>query len=113
MEKNFVPKYKYFTNGKDVVVAVSTYRKKTVRGVAKCSPQDTFNLEAGKALAKARCDRKIADMKVKNMINLSKLYKDAMNYYWEKSKKFHECSVSAMEDRKAAEKEIENILKGL
>ena len=42
------------------VIAVSTYEGKTVRGVAKCDPQDTFNMEKGRELAAARCNQKVA-----------------------------------------------------
>ena len=65
MRKNFVPKYRYYTNGKNVVVAVASYAGRTVRGVAKCSDQDEFNLETGKKLAAARCAMKIAKKRVK------------------------------------------------
>ena len=54
-----------FTNYKYVVtpnkvIALSTYGGRTVRGVAKCHPNDTFNVEFGKALAAARCNQKVA-----------------------------------------------------
>ena len=54
-----------FTNYKYVVtptkvIALSTYGGRTVRGVAKCHPGDTFNEEVGKALAAARCNEKVA-----------------------------------------------------
>ena len=54
-----------FTNYKYVVtpnkvIALSSYAGRTVRGIAKCHPGDTFNEETGKALAAARCNEKIA-----------------------------------------------------
>lgn len=52
-------KYKIFS-GPNKVVAVSSYAGRKVRGVAKCAPGDTFNLEKGKDLAIARCAFKIA-----------------------------------------------------
>lgn len=42
-----------------VVVAISKYAGKIVKGVAKCSQDDAFSLEAGKKLAAARCDFKV------------------------------------------------------
>lgn len=42
------------------VIAVSTYEGKIVRGVAKCDPQDTFDMEKGRELAAARCNQKVA-----------------------------------------------------
>ena len=113
MSKEFIPKYSYFTNNKDVVVAVTTYHQKKVRGIAKCNPEDVFDLEKGKKLAKARCDAKVADLKVKRMIKLSNIFNEGMISDWEKSKKFHNYAVSAMEERRKAEKEIQEILKGL
>lgn len=42
-----------------VVVALSTYAGKVVKGVAKCIASDAFSLEKGKQLAAARCDLKV------------------------------------------------------
>ena len=64
MKKNFIPRYRYYTNGKDTVVAVSTYAGETVRGVAKCAPEDEFDLAKGKKLAAARCAKKVAKKRV-------------------------------------------------
>ena len=52
-------KYKIFT-GLNKVIAISTYAGRVVRGVAKCAPGDTFDIEKGKNLAIARCAAKIA-----------------------------------------------------
>lgn len=59
--------YQYkFYNSNNKVIAVSTFAGKPVRGVAKCNPNDTFSLEDGKALAAARCDKKIATKRLKS-----------------------------------------------
>ena len=42
------------------VIVLSKYAGKDVRGVAKCSPNDRFDLETGETLAKLRCDEKVA-----------------------------------------------------
>ena len=47
-----------------VVVAVSTFAGKTVRGVAKCHPNDKFDAEAGTKLALARCNLKVAQKRL-------------------------------------------------
>lgn len=57
-------KYKFY-QGTDEVVAVSTYAGKTVRGKAKCHPDDVFNLQDGKELAAARCQKKISEKRLK------------------------------------------------
>ena len=53
-------KYKFYNDGKNKIVAVSTYAGKTVRGVAKCDPRDDFDMTKGEDLAMARCAEKIA-----------------------------------------------------
>ena len=53
--------YKIYRDDKNKVVAVSSYAGKTVRGVAKCDPRDTFDLSSGQRLAEARCGVKIAE----------------------------------------------------
>lgn len=63
-------KYRFYTATKVTgepyrVIAVSTYEGKTVRGVAKCDPKDTFDLELGKQLAAARCNQKIAQRRAR------------------------------------------------
>lgn len=47
------------------VIAVTTYKGRTVRGVAVCSLNDTFNTEYGCGIAIARCECKIADIRCK------------------------------------------------
>lgn len=44
-----------------VVVATSTYAGKTVRGVARCHPNDEFDIDKGIQLAVYRCKLKVAD----------------------------------------------------
>ena len=52
-------KYKVITLPTSVI-AISTYAGKTVKGIAKVDPRDTFDPEVGKQLATARCAEKIA-----------------------------------------------------
>lgn len=60
-------RYKFFVTD-NKVVCVSTYAGKSVRGIAKCDPKDTFNLEGGKGLAQARVDYKIAEKRLKRAL---------------------------------------------
>lgn len=55
--KNF--DYKFIVTD-NKVIALSHDAGKVVRGVAKCSPNDEFNVEFGKKLAAARCNLKVA-----------------------------------------------------
>lgn len=76
-------RYKFFVSD-NKVVCVSSYAGKAVRGIAKCDPKDTFNVEAGKQLAQARCDFKIAEKRVKRSAErydeAIKLLADVMAY---------------------------------
>lgn len=70
-----IEKYKYVirparvdadgTEHGPVVIAISHYAGKTVRGVAKCAPNDVFDESYGKQLAAARCDAIIAEKRMK------------------------------------------------
>ena len=77
-------RYRFYVNGNQVI-CVSSYAKKPVKGVAKCSPEDTFNEEIGKQLAKLRCDAKVAKQRVKRAKedrNLAaKWLNNSMDYY--------------------------------
>lgn len=83
----------YVTDNK--VICVSSYAGKAVRGVAKCDPKDTFNLEDGKKLAQARCDYKIAKKRVlrarakhaeaTKALSDAREYQDKMQSYYDES----------------------------
>lgn len=109
-------RYKYYVaktvDGKPYkVVAVSTYCGHNVRGVAKCSNEDEFDLEKGMKLAAARCNEKIAEKRVmracykyKDAIELHNeaiLYQDKMNAYY----------ADAIQARANAKKTVEELLK--
>lgn len=80
MKKNFVPKYKYYTDDKRVV-AVSTYAKKNVRGVAVCNDDDVFDFDFGKKLAKIRCDRKINEKRLKYLNDRVEKFNALIDYF--------------------------------
>ena len=58
-----IEKYRYATTGKKVI-AITTYAGKTVRGVALCHDEDTFDMEQGKRIAAARCAVKVAQKRL-------------------------------------------------
>ena len=49
----------------DKVYCITKFAGKAIKGVAKCDPEDTFNLDTGKKLAQLRCIAKIAKKKHK------------------------------------------------
>jgi hypothetical protein len=62
--RKFEYKYK-IDEAHRTIVAMSTFAGKTVVGVARCAAEDTFDIEAGKRLAAARCNLKIAEKRMK------------------------------------------------
>ncbi len=83
-------KYKFFVFGNQVV-AVSTYAGKTVRGVAKCHPDDAYDVEKGKMLAALRCNARIAEKRLnranekvkdatRQLVNSQEHYSDMRQY---------------------------------
>lgn len=83
----------YVTDNK--VICVSSYAGKAVRGIAKCDPKDTFDLETGKKLAQMRCDYKIAQKRVlrarakhaeaTKALGDAREYQDKMQSYYDES----------------------------
>lgn len=57
-------RYQTYLAGEKKIIVVSRYAGKVVRGVAKCSPGDTYNVEKGEKLARLRCDEKISEKRV-------------------------------------------------
>lgn len=68
--------YKIHTkrNGKKEVVAISSYAGKTVKAKAICSPEDTYDEELGKEIARLRCAVKIDEKRARR----AKKEKDAL-----------------------------------
>lgn len=80
MERTY--KYKYVINEESkTVVALSTFAGKVVRGVARCAPNDVFDVEKGKKLAAARCAMKIAHKRLRRAEALAKWANDTYKYY--------------------------------
>ena len=70
-------KYQFYHNiDAGTVVCTTMYKGQIVRGVAKCNPEDDFNLEIGKMLAYLRCKQKFAWKKLKHA---SEVYTEANN----------------------------------
>ena len=67
--------YKIYHHDNEVI-AVSTFAKRMVRGVAKCDPRDEFDHKKGEALAIARCDLKVAEKRMKRADKKVKFYKE-------------------------------------
>lgn len=113
MRKNFVPKYRFYTNGKNLVVAVTSFQGQNVRGVAKCNEQDEFDLETGKKLAAARCAVKIAKKRVKYAKREREHWQRMMALETEFLMKAEDRYSDAIEIEKQAKHAYEELIKGL
>lgn len=91
-------RYRFIQTG-NKVICISTYAKKVVKGIAKCSPNDEFDLEFGKELAKLRCDVKIADKRANraaekyieaedNLYEANQYFCDMKDYYYDSENKY-------------------------
>ena len=65
----------HYNSNSNTIVCTTVYKGQTIRGIAKCSPEDSFDMEAGKRLAYLRCRKKFAKKKCKRA---SKAYRDAV-----------------------------------
>lgn len=81
----------YFDKKNSTIICVSSFAGKTIKGYAKCHPNDDFNEDLGKELAKLRCDLKVARARYKHAskkalaahhaANCAKAYSDKMWRY--------------------------------
>ena len=90
-----IERYKFverpMKNGTVQVIAISTYMGKVVKGVANCSPEDSYDFTTGMELAAARCGLKIAYKRhsralakreeAKRMLEEAQNYLERMNEY--------------------------------
>jgi hypothetical protein len=69
-------KYQFHYNSENkMIICTTTYKGQTIRGVAKCGPDDEFNMAIGKKLAYLRCRQKFAKKKLKRAL---KAHEDAV-----------------------------------
>lgn len=106
-------RYKYFSNGTGEIIAISHYAGKTVRGIAKCSPQDNFDLDKGKALACARCTLKIAKKRKKRAAERIQEAKNTFQKAERELKRMHQYYADSCREYDKAEIELRNIVENL
>jgi hypothetical protein len=103
-----MPNYKFYSTD-NKIIATSSFAGKTVKGVAKCDPADTFSTEFGEKLAAARCNKKVALKRVK--CASAKLI--AAGVALEKAQKHLESMVSYYGDSIKRLREADDEVKGL
>lgn len=56
----------YLDKNTKTVICTTTYKNESIRGVAKCNPEDVFDVDIGKVLAYSRCKQKLAKKKLQH-----------------------------------------------
>lgn len=102
-------KYKIYIDEKNKkVIAATRYAGRVIKATATCSPEDTFNIEFGSALAIARCKQKVARVKIQNASikyleaakaadKADKHYEDMKQYYMDSVDQYDEAVAEAVE----------------
>lgn len=103
-------KYQFYHNDRNVVVAVSSFAGNKVRGIAKCNPNDEFELNRGKEIAAARCDEKIATKRLKRAYSKIDAAKAALDHAIDEYESAKDYQASAKENYNRARYELENVM---
>lgn len=105
-------RYRFIESG-NKIICISTYAKKVVKGIAKCSPNDKFDIEIGKKLAQLRCDEKIANKRANRALGkyfeAADILMDAKAYFDDMQKYYHDSEdkyTKVLEDLEEFEKNI-------
>ena len=108
-----IEKYKFVettdAQGNKQVIAISTYAGRTVKGVATCAPEDEYNLEAGKKLAAAKCEVKVATKRMKFAAWRRDILKNAIDRMTERYFKYCRVVDETTEALAEAEEALKNI----
>ena len=102
-------KYKFYSDGANKIVAVSSYAGKTVRGVAKCDPRDSFDKNKGEELAQARCNFKVATKRFNRAISEVEKAKQAVITAQKKKKKMESYLTDAHNQLAQADRDLKKI----
>lgn len=105
-------KYKFIHNGKETI-CISSYAKKTVKGIAKASTEDVYDQKKGESLAKARCDYKVAQKRVKNAASRLAEAENLMRTITEYHEKMLQYYNDAIAERTMIKNSLESLLESL
>lgn len=107
-------KYKYVTYedsfGRPVILALSTYGGKVVKGTAKCDTNDVYDEENGKKLAAARCNARVAKKRVRRASEQLREAKAAYDAAKDRLEKMSQYLEESIEEENQAKLDVEAIL---
>ena len=102
--------------GAHIVKAVTMYAGRPITAIAKCDPEDVFNLELGARIALKRLDLKIANKRVADMRNYVKYCQTNLDFLEVEAKRIKKARDKAeifVFDRKHEIDELEKQLEEL
>ena len=105
-------KYKFIHNDRETI-CISSYAKKTVKGISKANPNDVYDKRQGELLAKARCDFKVACKRAKNAaerLNEAEEFMAAISDYYDRMLNYYE---DAIAEKTSAKNNLESLLDSL
>lgn len=91
------------------VYCMTYYAGKTVKGIAKRDPEDEFNLEVGKKLARARCEYKLRKKQLKNKIKRCEIAEAELMIAQNHARNAVIYKIEAEENLEAAKRALEEI----
>jgi hypothetical protein len=98
-----------------MVVVTTTYKGKTIRGVARCAPEDEFNKIIGEKLARTRCESKLYNKITHNIVNELKsilgmidMLENNFNIKFDKFKKIEKTRTRIASELKMLENNLTN-----
>lgn len=97
-----------------VVLAITKYAGKFVKGVAKCISTDPFDLEVGKKLAAARCDFKVCNKRLSRARDKQhdiNLQIEALSAKYNAADKYYNDALDAAMEALKTLKEVQDSLK--
>lgn len=104
--------YNFYIDKKNkTVIAVCRYAGRNVRATAKCHDSDVFDIEFGKRLAQARCEVKVAKIKIQNATQKYCDAVDVLNAAMARYEAMRQYYMDAVDQYDNALVEIDNILK--
>ena len=91
------------------VYCMTYYAGKTVKGIAKRDPEDEFDLEVGKKLARARCEYKLRKKQLKNKIKRCEIAEAELMIAQNHARNAVIYKIEAEENLEAAKRALEEI----
>lgn len=92
------------------IIAISSFQGKTIKGRAKCHPEDLFNSDIGEMLAALRCNQKICEKRYETVRDYFFELKNEIENLSKKIEKVEENFYKAEEEYEEANNLLQNYI---